>query len=45
PPEAMALLERLCEHMPLKKAPAVVAEHYQLKKNALYQAGLGIKKE
>ena len=45
PPEAMALLERLCEHMPLKKAAAVVAEHYQLKKNALYQAGLGIKKE
>lgn len=40
PPEAMALLNALCEHLPLKKAAAVVAKHYDLKKNALYQAGL-----
>ncbi|HAX26972.1 MAG TPA: rRNA (cytidine-2'-O-)-methyltransferase, partial [Alteromonas macleodii] len=33
----------LCEHMPLKKAAAVVATHYDLKKNALYQAGLDAK--
>lgn len=40
PPEAMALLNALCEYLPLKKAAAVVAKHYDLKKNALYQAGL-----
>ncbi|QJR80085.1 16S rRNA (cytidine(1402)-2'-O)-methyltransferase [Alteromonas pelagimontana] len=40
PPEAMALLKSLMELLPLKKAAAVVAEHYNLKKNALYQAGL-----
>lgn len=43
PPEAMALLTALSEHLPLKKAAAVVASHYNLKKNALYQAGLDAK--
>ena len=41
--EAMSLLTTLCDHMPLKKAAAVVADHYDLKKNALYQAGLAAK--
>ncbi|MBU3021461.1 16S rRNA (cytidine(1402)-2'-O)-methyltransferase [Aestuariibacter sp. A3R04] len=39
-PEALALLAKLMPLLPLKKAAAVVAEHYNLKKNALYQAGL-----
>jgi len=43
PSEAMSLLNTLCDHMPLKKAAAVVASHYDLKKNALYQAGLDAK--
>ncbi|AGP78963.1 putative methyltransferase [Alteromonas mediterranea 615] len=43
PSEVMSLLNTLCEHMPLKKAAAVVASHYDLKKNALYQAGLDAK--
>ncbi|MEC8419263.1 MAG: rRNA (cytidine-2'-O-)-methyltransferase, partial [Pseudomonadota bacterium] len=43
PSEAMNLLHTLCEYMPLKKAAAVVASHYDLKKNALYQAGLDSK--
>lgn len=43
PFEAMSLLHTLCEHIPLKKAAAVVAGHYGLKKNALYQAGLDAK--
>ena len=43
PSEAMSLLMTLCDHMPLKKAATVVAEHYGLKKNALYQAGLDAK--
>lgn len=43
PSEAMSLLMTLCDHMPLKKAAAVVAEHYGLKKNSLYQAGLDAK--
>jgi 16S rRNA (cytidine1402-2'-O)-methyltransferase len=33
----------LCEHIPLKKAAGIVASHYNLKKNALYQAGLDAK--
>jgi len=45
PQEAMKLLHLLCVHMPLKKAAAVVAEHYSLKKNALYQAGLEAKSQ
>ena len=40
PPEALTLLANLKTLLPLKKAAAVVAEHYNLKKNALYQAGL-----
>jgi len=43
PSEAMSLLMTLCEHMPLKKAAGIVASHYNLKKNALYQAGLDAK--
>ena len=42
PSEAMALLKRLKQDLPLKKAAAIVADHYQLKKNALYQAGLAL---
>lgn len=40
PPEALSLLASLKPLLPLKKAAAIVAEHYNLKKNALYQAGL-----
>ena len=40
PAEAMSLLIALCEELPLKRAAAIVAQHFQLKKNALYQAGL-----
>ncbi|MFC3092642.1 16S rRNA (cytidine(1402)-2'-O)-methyltransferase [Alteromonas sediminis] len=40
PPEALKLLRTLSEVLPLKKAAAIVAEHYELKKNALYQKGL-----
>ncbi|WP_189408436.1 16S rRNA (cytidine(1402)-2'-O)-methyltransferase [Alteromonas halophila] len=40
PGEALSLLSALCEELPLKRAAAIVAQHYQLKKNALYQAGL-----
>lgn len=40
PLEAMNLLSALAEELPLKKAAAIVAKHYDLKKNALYQAGL-----
>ncbi|MCU7555475.1 16S rRNA (cytidine(1402)-2'-O)-methyltransferase [Alteromonas sp. ASW11-19] len=43
PPEALSLLKSLSAHLPLKKAAAVVADHYALKKNALYQAGLDAK--
>lgn len=42
PAEAMALLKSLKQELPLKKAAAIVADHYQLKKNALYQAGLAL---
>lgn len=41
--EAETLLRTLIEHLPLKKAAAVVAEHYQLKKNDLYTLGLSWK--
>lgn len=34
------LMELLLEHLPLKKAAAIVAEHSGLKKNQLYQWGL-----
>lgn len=40
PPEALNLLDALTEELPLKKAAAIVAKHYDLKKNALYQIGL-----
>lgn len=40
PAEALALLKALTEELPLKKAAAIVAAHYKLKKNALYQVGL-----
>ncbi len=45
PPEAMQLLNSLIVHLPLKTAAAVVATHYGLKKNALYQAGLAQQKD
>lgn len=38
--DALSLLKTLAEELPLKKAAAIVASHYKLKKNALYQAGL-----
>lgn len=37
---AEQLLRQLSEHLPLKKAAAIVAEHYGLRKNQLYQLGL-----
>ncbi|NCP65520.1 MAG: 16S rRNA (cytidine(1402)-2'-O)-methyltransferase [Paraglaciecola sp.] len=40
PPEALLLMTRLMQDLPLKKAAAITAEHYGLKKNALYQLGL-----
>ncbi|MCY7294797.1 16S rRNA (cytidine(1402)-2'-O)-methyltransferase [Alteromonas sp. a30] len=40
PSEAIALLHELANLLPLKQAAAVVAKHYDLKKNALYQIGL-----
>lgn len=39
-PQAIALLKRLTEELPLKKAAAIVAETFGAKKNALYQYGL-----
>lgn len=43
PTEAMSLLALLADDLPLKKAAGIVAQHYGLKKNALYQAGLALK--
>jgi 16S rRNA (cytidine1402-2'-O)-methyltransferase len=40
PQEAISLLQILMQEMPLKKAAAITAKHYELKKNALYQLGL-----
>ncbi|MBN7821091.1 16S rRNA (cytidine(1402)-2'-O)-methyltransferase [Bowmanella yangjiangensis] len=40
PPEAVSLLTLLMQELPLKKAAALTAKHYQLKKNELYQLGL-----
>ncbi|MDF2178448.1 16S rRNA (cytidine(1402)-2'-O)-methyltransferase [Aliiglaciecola sp. CAU 1673] len=40
PQEALLLLKRLAEELPLKKAAAITAEQFGLKKNALYQIGL-----
>lgn len=42
--EAQALMRTLLAHLPAKKAAAVVAEHYGLKKNALYQWSLTLDK-
>ncbi len=39
-PEALKLLSLLQAELPLKKAAAIVAQHYDLKKNRLYQIGL-----
>ncbi|MCW8091792.1 16S rRNA (cytidine(1402)-2'-O)-methyltransferase [Alteromonas sp. ASW11-130] len=40
PPEALKLLTLLQTELPLKKAAAIVAQQYDLKKNRLYQIGL-----
>lgn len=40
PVAAELLLRRLIDDLPLKKAAAIVAEHYGLRKNHLYQLGL-----
>lgn len=40
PPAALNLLADLQAELPLKKAAAIVAKHYDLKKNQLYQIGL-----
>lgn len=42
PLEAIKLLKLLTAELPLKKAAAIVAAHYQLKKNTLYQLGLDL---
>ncbi|WP_218355327.1 16S rRNA (cytidine(1402)-2'-O)-methyltransferase [Alteromonas lipotrueiana] len=42
PAQALELLVQLTAELPLKKAAAIVAAHYKLKKNALYQAGLAL---
>lgn len=39
-PDALKLLNRLQQEIPLKKAAGIVAEIYGLKKNQLYQLGL-----
>jgi 16S rRNA (cytidine1402-2'-O)-methyltransferase len=43
PKEALVLLKALQQELPLKKAAAVVAGHYELKKNDLYKLGLEMK--
>jgi len=45
PHDAISLLKTLADVLPLKKAAAIVAEHYGLKKNALYQHGLEWQKD
>lgn len=44
-PNAIKLLNRLQQELPLKKAAAIVADMYRLKKNQLYQLGLDSKAE
>ncbi|WP_392562045.1 16S rRNA (cytidine(1402)-2'-O)-methyltransferase [Orbus sturtevantii] len=44
-PTAIKLLNRLQQELPLKKAAAIVADVYGLKKNQLYQLGLDNKSE
>lgn len=43
PPEALSLLAELQTELPLKKAAGIVAKHYGVKKNQLYQIGLDAK--
>jgi 16S rRNA (cytidine1402-2'-O)-methyltransferase len=38
--QAISLLKALMLELPLKKAAAITAEHFELKKNALYKLGL-----
>ena len=45
PREAEQLLIQLMPLIPLKKAAAVVAEHYNIKKNALYTLGLSLNEQ
>lgn len=45
PEDALRLLKLLMQELPLKKAAAVTAKHYDLKKNALYQLGLELNDE
>ncbi|MFQ6371942.1 16S rRNA (cytidine(1402)-2'-O)-methyltransferase [Shewanella sp. YIC-542] len=40
PAKALDTLQRLCGELPLKKAAAITADIYGLKKNALYKQGL-----
>ena len=40
PLESLSLLKMLMAELPLKKAAAITANHYGVKKNALYQYGL-----
>ncbi|GAB2696442.1 16S rRNA (cytidine(1402)-2'-O)-methyltransferase [Aliiglaciecola aliphaticivorans] len=42
PAESLQLLKTLLAELPLKKAAAITASHYGLKKNALYQYGLSL---
>lgn len=42
PADALSLLKLLMNELPLKKAAAVTAEQYGLKKNQLYQLGLDL---
>ena len=42
PEEAVKLLTALMAELPLKKAAALTARHYDVKKNALYQLGLDL---
>lgn len=45
PREAEQLLIQLMPMLPLKKAASVVAEHYNIKKNALYTLGLSLNEQ
>ncbi|KFZ36226.1 tetrapyrrole methylase [Shewanella mangrovi] len=40
PPKALATLQLLCDELPMKKAAAITADIFGLKKNALYKYGL-----
>ncbi len=42
PVEAVNLLKALMAELPLKKAAAITAQHFDLKKNSLYQLGLSL---